>query len=353
MGRARTVILVVAVLGALLPGNARGHGTIEARTVLERVDPEIAGLTVQVAVSVTAQIIVENRTPEVLEVLDDTGTPFMRIGPGGVEGDFASPFWISVNSPNGVPVPPGRPAATPQWRRVSAEPSWGWFDHRMHPGSGGVVAGPWTLPMRLGTQSVIVHGRAEPFAERGAFVPILRSDARAAEGVVVAVLPGRIPGVYLVNDGPDVVTVIGRDGKPFARIGPDGVEVDRANPTWIADRKAQGRILESLGQTGWERIDDKPALAWIEDRGLYAEDEPPAHVRGATEPVDIHEWRVPIEVAGERITLEAVTQWVPFVAAAVPSDASSFPWAPVVAVAAAVALLLARWRFRTTRQPAP
>jgi hypothetical protein len=350
------VAILAAAFALLVPARAGdAHGTIDVRTVLDRVEPDVPGLRVQVVVGISAELIVENRTPEVLEVLDDIGNPFMRIGPQGVEGDFTSPVWLAVNAPNGVPDQTALPTGSPRWERVTTEPVWGWFDHRMHPG--GTISGTWEVPMRLGTRTVTVHGRVAPLTGQGAFVPILRSAARPTDGLLVAVLPGRIPGIYLQSERQDVVTVVGRDGKPFARIGPNGVEVDAASPTWAADRKAQGHLLESIGATGWQQVDTRPTLAWLDDRGLWPEGDPPRSARAATKPVDILEWEVPLDVAGAPVVIKAVTQWVPFVAPAGGSGAAggdgggrSFPWAPVAVGAAAIVLVVGRWRFTRRRQ---
>ena len=139
---------------------ARAHGTIEVRTMLERVEPAVPGLTMKLVLSVTAELVVDNRTTELLEVLDDAGNPFMRIGPSGVEGDFNSPIWLAVNAPSGVPDQTTLPTGPPRWQHVSTDPTWGWFDHRMHPA--GTIAGAWEVPMRLGGRPVTAHGRVEP-----------------------------------------------------------------------------------------------------------------------------------------------------------------------------------------------
>jgi hypothetical protein len=320
------------------------------RTILTGVDPPAPGLTVQVVVSVSAQVVVENTTGELLEILDDAGKPFIRIGPGGVEGDFGSATWAAVNTPEGLTEGLTLEPGPERWVTVTTAPSWGWFDHRMHPT--GAIAGPWEIPMRLGGRPLAIKGRVEPLAYQGAFVPVLRSEPRPVDGLVVTVLPGRVPGVYVESQREDTVTVFGSDGMPFARISPNGVEVNPASSTWQADRKAQGHVLDVIGRTDWYSIDTRPVLAWLDERGLFPELDPPARVRGATEPVDVIAWDVPIEVGGRRIVMKAVTQWVPFAAPEVAGgqgdSSSSFPVAPAITIGAGVALLAA-WAIRRSR----
>ena len=54
------------------------------RPVIDAVDPAVPGVTVQLAASVTAQLVVSNPTPTTVSVLDVNDEPFLRIGPEGV-----------------------------------------------------------------------------------------------------------------------------------------------------------------------------------------------------------------------------------------------------------------------------
>lgn len=110
------------------------------RPVLDAVQPALPGLTVQIAARVTAQLVVANPTPTTLSVLDGDGQPLLRIGPEGVLANRSSPWWYLTNSPNGdAPIPAdAQPGAPPRWERVSADPAWGWFEHRLHPAPQGV-----------------------------------------------------------------------------------------------------------------------------------------------------------------------------------------------------------------------
>lgn len=332
------------------------------RTVLDEVAPAVDGLVVEVAVSVTTQLLVENRTADLLEVLDDDGRPFLRIGPGGVEADIATPAWVASNSPFGGAVlpPEGAPA---QWRRVATDPAWGWFDHRLHPELVGPLAEGdevrWVVPMRLGERAVEARGHLERRSVLGGFTSRLTSPAAPFPDVVVQLLDGRLPGFFLRNDGPAVVTVFGADGEPFARVGPTGTEVNRRSPTWLATAQGRGEDVEGLSadpaaEPDWSAIGPDPSLAWLDERGRYPEDEPPAGVLAAGSAAVVLEWSVPLERDGERATIEAVTAWVPVdegVGAAIDTDGDTgLPvWAIAVPTVAIVlgAGLLARRRARS------
>ena len=45
-----------------------------------------------------------------------------------------------------------------------------------------------------------------------------------------------------MNAGTEPVTVLGKEGEPFARIGPRGVEVNERSPTHVDDQVAKGEI---------------------------------------------------------------------------------------------------------------
>src|SRR5215211_6511023 len=132
---ALAVVLGAAALAVPATPAAAHSSDPSVRPVLDTVEPALPGVTVQLAQSVTAQMVVANPTPSTLSVLDGDGQPFLRIGPEGVFANRASPWWYLTNSPNGdASIPAGaQPGAPPRWEQVAAEPAWGWFEHRLHP----------------------------------------------------------------------------------------------------------------------------------------------------------------------------------------------------------------------------
>jgi len=327
--------MTAAVLaGALIipAAPAAAHGSDPGvRTVLDTVEPQLLGVTMQVAASVTAQLVVANPNPTELSVLDDGGQPFLRIGADGVLANLASPSWYLSNSPNGdATVPPdAQPGAPPRWARVSAEAAWGWFDHRLHPAPRGVpratrhahkttTLGEWTIPFDFGGMPVTASGRVIYEPERGAVTARLRGPARPFRGVAVQLAPGRVPALFLSNRGSEAVVVLGRDGEPFARVGPDGVEVNRHSPTWADNARAQGQdltVAASIVDPGappeWAAVTSAPSYSWLEFRGSYARDRPPRRVLDGHETAVLREWSVPIERGGRRVKVRGETIWKP------------------------------------------
>ncbi len=357
--RQRLALVALAIAAGAVPAGAHEVDPTVA-TVLDAVEPAVDGLVVEVAVSVTTQLLVENRTADVLEILDDDGRPFLRIGPDGVEADVASPAWALSNSPFGGAALPAA-GAEPRWRLVAVDPAWGWFDHRLHP----VLVGPldggdevaWAVPMLLGGIDVVARGHLERRTVQGGFTSRLTGSAQPFPEVSVQLLDGRLPGFLLRNTGAEVVTVLGAEGEPFARVGPTGAEVNRHSPTWLATARARGESVDGLvtdaaADPDWTQLGPDPSLAWLDERGRYPDDSPPDDVLAAGAPAVVLEWSVPLERAGEQAVVEAVTAWVPAdlgAAAAVPvgdADSGGVPlWAlaiPTLAAAAGVALLARR-----------
>jgi hypothetical protein len=100
---------VIVAAGALtvpaIPAGAHPSDP-SVRPVIDAVDPAVPGVTVQLAASVTAQLVVSNPTPTPVSVLDVNDEPFLRIGPEGVSANKSSPWWYLTNSPNGDATTP-------------------------------------------------------------------------------------------------------------------------------------------------------------------------------------------------------------------------------------------------------
>ena len=325
-------IFVVASALVVPATPAAAHGSDPSvRPVLDTVEPALPGVTVQLAQSVTAQMVVANPTPTTLSVLDGDGEPFLRIGPEGVLANRASPWWYLTNSPNGDATIPAdaQPGAPPRWEQVAAEPAWGWFEHRMHPAPQGVppdvsrarrmtTLARWSVPFDYGGQSVEASGRIVYEPVRGAVTTRLRGSTRPFRDVQVQLAPGRVPALFLVNRGAEPVVVTGREGEPFLRLGPNGAEVNRRSPTWADDARAQGQdltvaaaVVDPTAPPDWAPATGTQTYSWLEFRGLYERDRPPRRVLEAGKTAVLRAWTVPLEQDGRRVELRGETVWKP------------------------------------------
>jgi hypothetical protein len=316
MMRAPAIALVVGAL--LLSAAPAGGHHAAARTevpVLDPLDHRLSGVTVQLRRTLADQLVVENRTGRVLEVLDETGTPFIRLGPVGAEADLGAAAWYRTASTLDAPLPAGVGASGSRWTRVAAEPAWGWYDRRLrargNADAGRSLATPerWTVPLRLDGVPIALTGRFEP-VRSGAFVARVTSSAAPFPGVRVSLIPGRVPALYVENKGRRPVVVLGARGEPFLRIGPGGTSANLRSPAWLASGKAEVTPAASpAGTTGaplWRRVSTVPRFAWIELRAAHDRDAPPW-----TAPTVVGRWRVPLERGRARAEIAGVVEWIP------------------------------------------
>ncbi len=339
-GRLAACALAATVAGLAVPTAARAHGesTPTIVTVIDRVSPHPRGLDVQIVRDKAARLEVTNRTGRDYEALSRTGDPFLRIGPRGVFANVNSITWYLSGNPDGVAEPPASAhiGARARWVRISRRSTWTWFDHRMHPGTVRVgqesIDGQrrarlddWKVPGQLGGRRLDVSGHVEYRPLRGNVVTSFSGPAAPAPGVQVQLLPGRLPGLFLVNTGARPVTVWGRDGQPFARIGRRGVEVNLRSRTNVEDQVAKGRrrtLNVPDGPPVWKRVSSDGHYAWLDVRARYGRAAPPQSVTDGTSKRLLGRWQVPIEVGGRRIALRGKTSWVPLttVAATAPKQ---------------------------------
>ena len=304
------------------------EGNPEIRVELDAPAPALEGVEVAVVTSVTDQLVVENTSPHVLEVLDDNGDAFLQIGPDGVSANLNSEGWYQTNNPFGLSEVPERATAgaEPDWAKVAADPSWGWFDHRLHPEN--VVLPPEVAeagePARLARWTVPVRWRGEERAFTGAIVyRPLRGSVLAemvmppdVRGLTIAVLQGRVPGLFLENGTGETVVVQGADGEPFLRFNDKGVQANRHSPSWLAARRADAgdlsvELIDPSLPPDWERVSQVPRFGWVEPRAAYPEEEPPEDVIAARDRTTLLEWAVPMDVGGERVVATGHTLWDP------------------------------------------
>jgi hypothetical protein len=357
---------VVALLLALLclvgtaPASAHESDPRIVTAVDEVVPALPADVVVQVQAGIATQLVAANPTATVLEVVGSGGRPFLRLSAEGVFADVQAEEFFTTSSPTGA-SPGADTGGAPRWVRISEGSSWGWYDHRLHPGEltapadtrSEALLGEFSVPLRYGERTVEVRGTVR-------FRPLLGSFLVSAdpgpEGLSVQALPGRLPGVFLsVPPGPDVL-VQGRDGEPFLRITAAGVEVNTSSRTHVEDRQARGEQAGPPAPTPTFELvgPGTRSYTWLDVRLRYPQDLPPADVLRADRPSVVQEWQVPVSVAGAPAALTGDVTWVPeadaaqqVVGAAVP-EAEAGSRLPYVAGAllalVAVVLLLRRKR---------
>ena len=247
--------------------------------------------------------------------LADSGEPFLEIGPDGVRGNFASPTFFNSNNPGGRDSfpPQAKPGADvpPIWRKLSRQTSWGWYDHRLHPAESYVppeivnakkvaVLGRWQVPLRYGDQAGELQGRFEFRPVLGSYAMVQKSPKEPAPGVTMQVVSGSVvPAVFVKNESPTPVVVLGGQGEPFARIGAQGgvTEVNLRSQTWVEVQQALGKDPSDEADSGaepkWQQVAPTPAWNWIDFRAAAPKNDPPQAVIERGKPVTVKSWSIP------------------------------------------------------------
>jgi hypothetical protein len=316
----------VLVVGATLTVGAQAHETSHDRVAVT-MDPapaRLAGVRIRLQRTLGDQLLVENRTGTVLEVLDDSGVAFLRVGPAGAEANLAAPAWYETVSTEGAQIPPAaRTGARSRWVRIASDPAWGWFDRRLRAGdvarSDGVgrraraaARDRWTIPLRFGGVPVALHGRFRAMPPpRGIFIPRLTSSEEPFPGVRVQLMAGRVPGLYLENTSDEPVVVLGADGEPFLRVGPEGTSANVRSPTWQRSGKAEvtttASPVDAKAEPVWQRQSATPRYSWIEFRAAPPTREPAVgRARGT-----IGRWEVPLRHGDDGAVIGGEIEWIP------------------------------------------
>lgn len=150
--------------------------------------------------------------------------------------------------------------------------------------------------------------------------------------------------VELVNRTGEEVVVLGYDGEPYLRIGPDGVFENRRSPaTYLnQDRQAQTAVpteADAEADPDWRRIDDGPSARWHDHRAHWMGTEPPPSVRAdpRRRQTIIDGWEIPMRVGGDEVVVNGRLDYVP--------GPSAWPWLAggVGAAGLIVALGQTRW----------
>jgi hypothetical protein len=355
----RAAALLGLGLAGLLTGAPAAAHEVDP-TVLFVIDdgPDVDGITLEVATSVTTQLVLENTTERPIEVLSDDGQPFLRVGPDGVEANLAAPDWYLTNQPYGGGRVPAEATADARarWATVSEAKAWGWFDHRLHPTAVAADLGEprehrFVVPLRYGDEDLVLRGHLERRTTMPRFATALTALPDATTGLAVQLLQGRAPGLFARYDGPGEAVVLGRDGEPFLRLGPEGALVNRRSPTWLFTAQARGDDLAGVdvdpeAPPEWTVVGGGASYAWLDPRALIED--------VGDEPVTL-DWTIPI-TAGDRaveVTGRSTAELIPLAEVAGPAADGGPGGGLVVLIALVVATLgavswLARGRTRPT-----
>lgn len=116
------------------------------------------------------------------------------------------------------------------------------------------------------------------------------------------------------------ITVLGYEGEPWLRVGPEGVfRNELSTATYVnADRYAQAPVPPDVEAAGpdaepvWEKVSDGRSWYWHDHRTHWMSPTLPPVVRASPdETVVVNDWEVPVAVGGEVRMLAGQLLWVP------------------------------------------
>jgi hypothetical protein len=121
----------------------------------------------------------------------------------------------------------------------------------------------------------------------------------------------------LDNTSDREVLVLDYQGRPYLRIGPDGVLRNRNSEATYSNEDRFGQTaappdIDPTAEPDWEQLSDRPSYAWHDHRIHWMATADPPNV--ATDPDSqqvVLEWAVPFEVDGEAHEVAGELWWVP------------------------------------------
>lgn len=151
------------------------------------------------------------------------------------------------------------------------------------------------------------------------------TDVPAASGLEWRVYGGD-ELLWLRNDGPHEVVVLGYDGEPYLRFDGEGVWENRNSPAAYLNTERYGQVelpegIDARDPPEWRQRSSGSGYAWHDHRMHWMSPALPPSVADAGTETTVREyspWRVPVEVDGTDAELVGRLRWVP--------GPSPWPW---------------------------
>ncbi len=172
----------------------------------------------------------------------------------------------------------------------------------------------------------------------------LRAMTPALDGVTVRTVDFGTR-LELRNTSDQTVTVLGYEGEPYLRVGPDGVERNTRSPATFLNRTAIPKeaipdTYDAAATPEWEHISSGNTVRWHDHRTHWmGGSDPPAVQKAPGERhVVIEDFDVPLVLAdGKRASVTGDVVWEP--------GPSPWPWLGLVAVLALIVVGRSRTRW--------
>lgn len=302
-------LLVMASWAMPATAHQPGHGAY--RAVVTPPTGLLQGIIVQVHETLAPQVVLEYTGTQTLEILDDQGRPFIRIGPDGVQGDQNATAWYLTYSTATVPLPDSAldADAPANWRTVRAEPSWGWFDPRVNPKRAENGLREWQIPVRVGGKPAAIRGRFEAKPRWRGRLEARLTATTLPEGLSLQMVQGAPPAVLAQYRGQAPLLLLGQESEPYLRLSTAGVEANLRSETWRRYGRNQNLPLpqEATEEPVWALVSRQPSYTWLEPRADYTGKEP----RAGSPRKQVKTWSLPLRVGDQELTLQGTIHWIP------------------------------------------
>lgn len=134
-------------------------------------------------------------------------------------------------------------------------------------------------------------------------------------GLTVTVVASVADEVVVENRGADAVTVPDPAGRPFLRIGPEGVAADINAPFWYASNNPGAAPVLPPGVTTasearWAKVAADPSWGWFDPR-LPGRDVPAPGRPAPGTSVRLASWAIPLDVGGRPVQVRGHQEYAP------------------------------------------
>jgi hypothetical protein len=149
--------------------------------------------------------------------------------------------------------------------------------------------------------------------------------------------------VELTNRGSLPVVVLGYQGEPYLRVGPDGVFENGRSPAVYLNRSTAGPTTtappsaDAAAAPDWHKVGDGRTATWRDRRTRWEGPDPPSVLRApTTAQVVVPTWHLSLRQGGSDVVVTGRISWIP--------PSRPWPWVAVAAALAGVTVLLGRAR---------
>lgn len=293
--------LAVVVLTGFFSIQAWSHGAHneDRRAAIDPLPKVLNGLTVQLADTLGAQLVIDNPTSKPLVILANDGKPFLRISKAGAEANVRHQTWLDSYLPGGLPhrEPVAGEGDKPDWRFVRKASHWGWFDERL---KAEIAEGDsWRIPVRYGDTETAITGTFVAALANGLWQANWHSAPKLPKGITALLIPGQPFGLMLSNKTTQTVEVLDDQKQPFLRLNAEGTFANTHSALWR--ETAATPSLRQMQAQAWQKVSDSPRYTWVEPRTLPA-------ANASTKKVQ--RWNITLKIDGKPTILAGSSHWV-------------------------------------------